>query len=275
MSTQFKPRSRDLNGRLWGARVGDWASIQEGTVSPVYAAVLERTHVKPGTRYLDVGCGAGMAAQMAAAGACIRHDGNGLSPNQWTYSPPMPGSTWADTPLGLAFAETGRTSLRICGYWLDDCITFTALNALGEGCDLFLLTDAAARRSRAATWRSCACSRLGIVPTSTRQALHEWSAEIADGHQRGELLALISAATSHVHHKHRSLLWRLTKGRSLNACVPVGGVAFQPQLYKTEHSKLARRNARRAASKGLSVQIAEKPEQNCPSSGLSCTTVYQ
>lgn len=40
--------------------------------------------------------------------------------------------------------------------------------------------------------------------------------------------------------------------RCLNACVPMGGAAvpaqeqaFQPQLYKTEHSKLARRNARR------------------------------
>jgi ubiquinone/menaquinone biosynthesis C-methylase UbiE len=67
MSVEPKPRTADVNGRLWGARVSDWANIQEGTVRPVYQAVLERTRVKSGTRYLDVGCGAGMATQIAAA----------------------------------------------------------------------------------------------------------------------------------------------------------------------------------------------------------------
>jgi SAM-dependent methyltransferase len=66
MSVQLKPRTADINGRLWGARASDWADIQEGTVRPVYEAVLARTHVKSGTRFLDVGCGAGMAAQIAA-----------------------------------------------------------------------------------------------------------------------------------------------------------------------------------------------------------------
>jgi SAM-dependent methyltransferase len=67
MSVELKPRTADVNGRLWGARASDWANIQEGTVRPVYEAALERTRVKSGTRYLDVGCGAGMAAQIAAA----------------------------------------------------------------------------------------------------------------------------------------------------------------------------------------------------------------
>jgi SAM-dependent methyltransferase len=67
MSIKLKGRTGDVNGRLWGARANDWADIQEATVRPVYEAVLERTCVTLGTRYLDVGCGAGMAAQMAAA----------------------------------------------------------------------------------------------------------------------------------------------------------------------------------------------------------------
>jgi nicotinamidase-related amidase len=104
----------------------------------------------------------------------------------------MPGSPWAETPLGLALSKTGRTSLLLCGYWLDECITFTALNALGEGYDIFLLTDASPPLDAAE--RHMAILRLvqaGIVPTSTRQALREWSAEIADAHRRDELLALI------------------------------------------------------------------------------------
>jgi len=54
------------HGRLWGERARDWAEFQEATVRPVFEAVLERTGVGPGTRYLDVGCGSGMAAEMAA-----------------------------------------------------------------------------------------------------------------------------------------------------------------------------------------------------------------
>jgi SAM-dependent methyltransferase len=67
MSIKLRPRTGGINGRLWGARARDWADIQEGKVRPVYEAVLERTRVREGTRFLDVGCGAGMAAQIAAA----------------------------------------------------------------------------------------------------------------------------------------------------------------------------------------------------------------
>jgi SAM-dependent methyltransferase len=62
-----RPRTSEEHGRLWGARARDWADFQEGTVRPVFEAVLERTRVGPGTRYLDAGCGSGMAAELAAA----------------------------------------------------------------------------------------------------------------------------------------------------------------------------------------------------------------
>lgn len=67
MTRESKPKTSEAHGRLWGARAKDWADYQEGTVRPVFEAVLERTRVGPGTRYLDAGCGSGMAAEMAAA----------------------------------------------------------------------------------------------------------------------------------------------------------------------------------------------------------------
>ena len=56
-----------VNGRLWGTAAEDWAAIQEGTCRPVYQAVFDRVGLKAGEQYLDAGCGAGLAAQMAAA----------------------------------------------------------------------------------------------------------------------------------------------------------------------------------------------------------------
>lgn len=67
MNKGLKARTSDVNGPLWGSRARDWAEFQEIHYGPLYDAVHTRTEVGPGTRYLDVGCGAGLAAQMAAS----------------------------------------------------------------------------------------------------------------------------------------------------------------------------------------------------------------
>lgn len=55
----------NIQSQLWGARARDWAEVQEGTVTPLYDAVLLKTAVGPDTMLLDVGCGAGKFCQMA------------------------------------------------------------------------------------------------------------------------------------------------------------------------------------------------------------------
>lgn len=67
MNGELKPQTSAINGRLWGTRPRDWADFQERVSRPIYEAVFRRTGVTSGTRYLDVGCGAGMAAEMASA----------------------------------------------------------------------------------------------------------------------------------------------------------------------------------------------------------------
>lgn len=59
-------RTGMINGDLWGRRARTWAEIQEATLKPVFQAVLDRAGVAGGTRYLDVGCGSGLALEMAA-----------------------------------------------------------------------------------------------------------------------------------------------------------------------------------------------------------------
>lgn len=65
--TDPAPRTADANGRLWGARARDWAEVQERQFAAGYDHVLAQAGVGPGTRLLDAGCGAGMAAMRAAA----------------------------------------------------------------------------------------------------------------------------------------------------------------------------------------------------------------
>ena len=66
MDSERKPTTSKVNGQLWGARARDWAEIQERSCLPVFHEVLRRAEVGSTTRYLDVGCGSGMAAGLAA-----------------------------------------------------------------------------------------------------------------------------------------------------------------------------------------------------------------
>ncbi len=58
--------SAGAHGQLWSQRADDWAAVQEATALPLYHAALERLEVGSDTRVLDVGCGAGLFAQMAS-----------------------------------------------------------------------------------------------------------------------------------------------------------------------------------------------------------------
>jgi SAM-dependent methyltransferase len=50
----------------WGRRPRDWSELAEPSNEPLFATVLDRLRVTHGTRLLDIGCGSGYAARMAA-----------------------------------------------------------------------------------------------------------------------------------------------------------------------------------------------------------------
>jgi SAM-dependent methyltransferase len=64
--TPAKEPTGTTNGLLWGERSADWATIQEGQCHLVFETALKKANIVSGTQYLDVGCGAGMAAGIAA-----------------------------------------------------------------------------------------------------------------------------------------------------------------------------------------------------------------
>ncbi len=66
MTDPAPQRTSAINGQIWDARARDWAEVQEGQFAAGYDAVLAAAKVGAGTRLLDAGCGAGMAAMRAA-----------------------------------------------------------------------------------------------------------------------------------------------------------------------------------------------------------------
>lgn len=66
MNNASAPRTSPANGRLWGSRARDWATIQEVQCRAAYAAVFDHVGLQAGSRLCDVGCGAGFAAQLAS-----------------------------------------------------------------------------------------------------------------------------------------------------------------------------------------------------------------
>ena len=54
-----------VEGELWGAKARDWAELCEPVSRPAWPVLFERLGVGPGTRLLDMGCGAGGALQYA------------------------------------------------------------------------------------------------------------------------------------------------------------------------------------------------------------------
>lgn len=58
--------SAQAQGQVWGVQARNWADLMEKMALPVYHVVLDKTNAGRGTCLLDIGCGPGMAAQLAA-----------------------------------------------------------------------------------------------------------------------------------------------------------------------------------------------------------------
>jgi SAM-dependent methyltransferase len=63
--------SAAVQGPLWGASADDWAAIAEPGQIPFYDAAFDAIEVRPGTTLLDVGCGAGLALELAQGRGAI------------------------------------------------------------------------------------------------------------------------------------------------------------------------------------------------------------
>lgn len=109
------------------------------------------------------------------------------------YVWPDGGTPWSSGDLITSIHGENRPNLYIGGFWLDDAVTFAALNALADGYDTYLMLDISA--ARFPETREPSVERLiqaGVVPTTTVQVASEWMAEANDTGMRALLSQLIS-----------------------------------------------------------------------------------
>ena len=102
------------------------------------------------------------------------------------------GSPWSHRGFVDALAAADRSILILAGFWLEHEILSTALHALVESYDVYVLLDATVPRSKHASEPSRdRLNQAGATPVISSQVIHEWSLETADISKRTALLSLL------------------------------------------------------------------------------------
>jgi nicotinamidase-related amidase len=104
-------------------------------------------------------------------------------------------NTWEDRRVVAEVEKTGRKQLVLAALWTEICLAMPALHALGEGYDVFVVTDASGGVSAEA--HEMAVRRMvaaGIVPITWLAVASEWQRDWA---RTESLEALTSTVLAH------------------------------------------------------------------------------
>ncbi|MEV8413640.1 hydrolase [Streptomyces niveus] len=89
-------------------------------------------------------------------------------------------NTWEDERVVDAVKATGRKKLIIAGLWTEVCVAMPAIQAAGEGFDVFVVTDASGGSSKEA--HDMAVRRMnqaGVTPINWMAVMSEWQRDYA------------------------------------------------------------------------------------------------
>ncbi|MFK4541411.1 nicotinamidase-related amidase [Streptomyces tendae] len=89
-------------------------------------------------------------------------------------------NTWQDERVVDAVKATGRKKLIIAGLWTEICVAMPAIQAAGEGFEVYVVTDASGGVSKEA--HDMAVQRMiqaGVVPVTWTAVLGEWQRDWA------------------------------------------------------------------------------------------------
>ena len=101
-------------------------------------------------------------------------------------------SPWSHKPFVEALIAQDRSMLVLAGFWLEHEVLTTALHALVDGYDVYVLLDATPPRSRCASEAARErLSQAGAMPVTASQVINEWSFEAPDISTRAALRPLL------------------------------------------------------------------------------------
>ena len=104
---------------------------------------------------------------------------------------------WPSSPLGAALAASGRNQVVVLGVWLEEAVTWLALNCLSVGLDTYIAADATpaidAGNAPAARAR---LTQAGAVPTTTEQIIREWAALHVNARTASAILGTLPSGRS-------------------------------------------------------------------------------
>jgi nicotinamidase-related amidase len=101
-------------------------------------------------------------------------------------------NTWQDPNVTDIVAKSGRKQLIIAGLWTEVCVAMPAIQAAGEGYDVFVVTDASGSVSAEA--HDMAVRRMiqhGITPINWVAVASEWQRDWARMETAGEMAGLM------------------------------------------------------------------------------------
>lgn len=89
-------------------------------------------------------------------------------------------NTWDDKGVVAEIAKTGRKKLIIAGLWTEVCVNMPTLEALREGYQVYVVTDASGGTSKEAHDETIRrLTQAGAVPVTWQQVLLEWQRDWA------------------------------------------------------------------------------------------------
>jgi Isochorismatase family len=95
-------------------------------------------------------------------------------------------------PLRDALSEQDRSALVLAGFWLEHLVVASALHALVDSYDVYLVLDASPAKMQGAVRLSQdRLIQAGATPVVVSQVIHEWSLETADAAKAAALHALL------------------------------------------------------------------------------------
>lgn len=101
-------------------------------------------------------------------------------------------NTWQDPAVTDIVAASGRKQLIIAGLWTEVCVAMPAIQAVAEGYDVFVVTDACGAVSKEA--HDMAVRRMvqhGITPINWLAVASEWQRDWARTETAGQLASVL------------------------------------------------------------------------------------